>query len=134
LLHLPRLCTSGSLHNNRFLALFDQVKPSFNSARALAHLLLVPLLLAVYFLQSIPPARANETQQIELNIAELPLSEALHLLLQQANIQLLYKSSLVANRQSRELKGSYTIEKALSLLLAETDLKFKRINHSLECR
>ncbi len=70
-------------------------------------------------------------QRVKLNIHDTTLADALNQLLQQTDIQLLFKSELVDNLHARTIEGSFTIDEALSLLLKDTDLQSKRINHSM---
>ncbi|HEY1077147.1 MAG TPA: TonB-dependent siderophore receptor [Fontimonas sp.] len=64
--------------------------------------------------------------RLALEIPPQPLDVALAALSQAADVQLLYSSALTAGRQSVALSGRYTVEQALSILLADTDLVFAR--------
>ena len=93
--------------------------------------LTLPLFLSLCLFLSTAEALTSEGQQVEFNIAKLPLKDALNQLLKQAKIQLLYESSLVENLNSPTLTGFYAVEVALALLLEGTDLRFKRINRNM---
>jgi len=95
--------------------------------RHLKHILFLSLCFILYSVEAL----TSEAPQVELNIAELPLAEALNQLIKQTNIQLLFESSLVEDVKSNELVGSYSIEDALDLLLEGTELRFKRINRNM---
>jgi iron complex outermembrane receptor protein len=56
--------------------------------------------------------------------AGLPLSEALEAVTRTADVQLLYVPDQVATHRSTALQGNYTIETALTELLAESNLEF----------
>ena len=87
--------------------------------------------LSLCFILYSAEAFTSEGQQVELNIAKLPLEEALNQLLTQSHIQLLFESSTVENFSSPALRGSYSVEAALALLLEGTDLRFKRMNRNM---
>src|SRR5690606_12693232 len=65
---------------------------------------------------------------INFNIKSQPVGRALNELAQQAGIQVVYSSDVVANLKSRELKGSYNIADALAKVLAGQGLAYEFIN------
>jgi hypothetical protein len=67
-----------------------------------------------------PPPRA-----IQFDISAQPLPEALNAYGAASGTQVLYESALTAQRTSHEVRGVYTPEAALQLLLSGTDLDFE---------
>ncbi|MDT3376238.1 TonB-dependent receptor [Labrys neptuniae] len=69
-------------------------------------------------------AQTSQQGSIRLDIRQQDLGPALTRFADQAGLRLLFASSLVANRTSPALSGSYTREQALSRLLAGTGLSY----------
>ncbi len=71
-----------------------------------------------------PLAVAQESEQtaIELNIPAQPLDDALVALAQATGTQILAPDSVVAGHQAPDIAGTYTLDEALELLLAESGL------------
>lgn len=70
------------------------------------------------------PAYAQETASYDIPAG--PLSAALNQFARQAKVELIYDAPLTQNATSPGLKGSYDTAEALSLLLAESGVTFRR--------
>src|SRR5687768_13818920 len=73
-------------------------------------------------------AMAAQATLIEINSANRPLSEALRVVGQQAGLNLLVDSGLVAGRQAPAVRGRMTSDEALSRLLQGSGLVVRRID------
>src|ERR1700735_2653750 len=83
------------------------------------------LLSATVTLSSIAfPALA--TTKLRLDIPAQDLGSALRELSADANEQVLFSQALVAGRRSNKLRGDYTTDTALAILLDGTDLRVER--------
>ncbi|MFT3966180.1 MAG: TonB-dependent hemoglobin/transferrin/lactoferrin family receptor [Sphingobium sp.] len=70
------------------------------------------------------PAHAQETASYDIPAG--PLSTALNQFARQAKVELIYDAPLTQNATSPGLKGSYDTAEALSLLLAQSGVTFRR--------
>ncbi|OUY07047.1 TonB-dependent receptor [Acinetobacter populi] len=68
---------------------------------------------------------AQETT-VNLDLAAQPLHQAVDQLARQGNIQILYASDMLENRNVSALSGQYTVEQALQRLLQDTDLSLRK--------
>src|SRR6201985_2917171 len=83
------------------------------------------LLAATVSLSSVAfPALA--TPKLRLDIPAQDLGSALKELSADANEQVLFSESVVAGRRSNKLRGDYTTDDALAILLQGTDLRVER--------
>src|SRR5712675_2375261 len=71
-----------------------------------------------------PPAEARSTTY-DLDIPSQSLKDALQALALASQHKLLYSADLVEGRKSPRLKGEFTTERAVKLLLSGTDLKYE---------
>jgi len=71
-----------------------------------------------------PPAEARSTTY-NLDIPSQSLKDALQALALASQHKLLYSADLVEGRQSPKLKGEFTTEQAVKVLLSGTDLKYE---------
>ena len=71
-----------------------------------------------------PPAEARSTTY-NLDIPSQSLKDALQALALASQHKLLYSADLVEGRKSPKLKGEFTTEQAVKVLLSGTDLKYE---------
>jgi iron complex outermembrane recepter protein len=74
------------------------------------------------------PAHCGEPTVYSLHIASQPLDGALQEFSRQSGVQVIFFSRLTAGRRAPLLDGRYTIEAAMSVLLAGTKLTYRMIN------
>lgn len=92
-------------------------------ARAITGLIVAGLIYAASAREDEPPNRESRF----FDIPAQPLASALQAYGQATKVQVLYESRLAAGRRSAPLRGEFTLEEALSALLAGTDIKVRRI-------
>jgi outer membrane receptor for ferric coprogen and ferric-rhodotorulic acid len=73
---------------------------------------------------AIPESR-TKTPRIALDVPELPLTDALLLLSDQAGVQLLADPAIISNVWTPAVKGHYTVAAALERLLSGTGLRWR---------
>jgi len=66
-----------------------------------------------------------QARQVQLDLPAQPLDQALTAFADQASLHLLYTTGDVAGLRSPALQGSYSIEQALQLLLAGSDMAWQ---------
>lgn len=74
------------------------------------------------------PSLAQATVEHEVNIEAQPLGSALATLAKQTGLQVVYSTELVNGMVAPSVKGAMTPEKALSIVLAHTHLKYEFID------
>lgn len=67
-------------------------------------------------------------QEVEIDIEQGSLNQALHQLARQASLQLLYEPSVVADKRVSSIKGRLTAEAVLKVFLEDTDITWRLIN------
>ncbi|BAP43372.1 TonB-dependent siderophore receptor family protein 22 [Pseudomonas sp. StFLB209] len=72
-----------------------------------------------------------QAQELNLDIPAQPLDKALQAFADQANIQVLYSPSDVQNLRSTLLRGRYTVEQSVPLLLQGTNIKYQLTGSTL---
>lgn len=85
---------------------------------------LLTLAKRIFLVMTLMTASVYGEELIEFNVPAQPLSSALKVLSEQADIQALYPEEIVANRQSQHLAGRYTTRQALEMLLLDSGLEF----------
>ena len=76
------------------------------------------------------PAWAQETSDVELNIAEQPLSSSLREVADSFDLTIAFYSDSTDGLEAPALDGDFTSEAALDTLLADTNLEYTFINDS----
>src|SRR5579885_2709759 len=79
---------------------------------------------ALFLLQTVANARADEKAPQSFDIAPQPLSTALTAFARQSHEEILFAPDVVANRKTAGVKGTMTAVVALKVLLRESGLPF----------
>jgi iron complex outermembrane recepter protein len=72
--------------------------------------------------------QSAEPAAYTLHIASQPLDSALQEFARQTGIQIIFFSSLTDGRRAPALDGTYSLDAAMTALLAESKLTFRRVN------
>jgi hypothetical protein len=72
--------------------------------------------------------RGAEPAVYTLHIASQPLDSALQDFARQTGVQIIFFSSLTDGRRAPALDGDYSLDAAMTALLAESTLTFRRVN------
>lgn len=110
--------------SSRFIHLLRLIKRQVNKA-------LIIFLLSFFSFAYIASAKENKKidKVYKFNIPSQSLSESLNSLSDIARISFLFPYDLVENKQGNSIRGQYTVQQALNLLLDGSNLKGELSNH-----
>ncbi|MCT2398656.1 TonB-dependent receptor [Novosphingobium mangrovi (ex Huang et al. 2023)] len=89
---------------------------------------------AVALMAAASSAEAQDSRKLDIILPAQPLGASLRTLAQQSGSTVLADDTVIADRQAPAIRGSYTLEQALTLLLAGSGLSFDRIGKSFVVR
>ncbi len=91
---------------------------------------LISSFIAVSIVVVVSPASAQESTDVELNIAEQPLSNSLREVADSFDLTIAFYSESTDGLEAPALDGDFTSQTALDALLADTNLEYAFINDS----
>ena len=89
---------------------------------------------AIVMVMAAPVAHAQDSRRFDIDLPAQPLGASLQALALRSGQTVLADASLVRDRPAPAIRGNYTAEQALSLLLAGTGLGFMHVGDSLVVR